>query len=243
MVNKSVWNAELGWNLKNVRMISVHCQGKAFNITVIQVYVPATSAEEAEVKWFFEYLQDFLELTAKKDVLFSIRDWKAKVESREIPRIAGKFGLGVQNCCCSVVQSCLTLQLHGLQHTRFPCPSAISRACSNSCPLSWWCHPTISSSVVPFSSGPQSFPASESFPMSQLFASGGQSIGASASASVLPMNIQTWFPLGLTGLISLQSKGLWKIFSSTTTREHQFFSAQFSLWSNSHICTWLLEKP
>ena len=192
MVNKSVWNAELGWNLKNVRMISVHCQGKAFNITVIQVYVPATSAEEAEVKWFFEYLQDFLELTAKKDVLFSIRDWKAKVESLEIPRIAGKFGLGVQNCCCSVVQSCLTLQLHGLQHTRFPCPLLSPAICSNSCPLSWWCHPTISSSVVPFSSGPQSFPASESFPMSQLFASGGQSIGASASASVLPMNIQDW---------------------------------------------------
>ena len=242
MVNKRVWNAELGWNLKNGRMISVHCQGKAFNITVIQVYVPATSAEEAEVKWFFEYLQDLLELTATKDVLFSIRDWKAKVESQEIPRIAGKFGLGVQNCCCSVAQSCLTLQLHGLQHTRFPCPLLSPAICSNSCPLSWWCHPTISSSVVPFSSGPQSFPASGSFPMSQLFASGGQSIGASALASVLPMNIQTWFPLGLTDLISLQSKGLWQVFSSTTTLEYQFFSAQFSLWSNSHICTWLLEK-
>ena len=152
MVNKRVWNAELGWNLKNGRMISVHCQGKAFNITVIQVYVPATSAEEAEVKWFFEYLQDLLELTATKDVLFSIRDWKAKVESQEIPRIAGKFGLGVQNCCCSVAQSCLTLQLHGLQHTRFPCPLLSPAICSNSCPLSWWCHPTISSSVVPFSS-------------------------------------------------------------------------------------------
>ena len=101
-----------------------------------------------------------------------------------------------------------SLQLHGLQHTRLPCPSPCPRACSNSCPLSQWCHPTISSSVIPFSSWFQSFPASESFPMSWLVASGGESIGTSASASVLPMNIQDWFPLGLTGLISLQSNGL-----------------------------------
>ena len=109
-----------------------------------------------------------------------------------------------------------SLQLHGLQHARLLCPSPTPRAYSNSCPLSWWCHPTISSSVVPLSSCLQSLPASGSFPMSQLFASGDQSFGASASASVLPMNIQGWFPLGLTGLISLQSKGLAGVFSNTT---------------------------
>ena len=113
--------------------------------------------------------------------------------------------------------------------------SSIPGACSNSCPLSWWYHPTISSSVVPFSFCPQSFPASGSFPMSKFFAPCGQSIGASASASVLPMNIQDWFPLGWNGWISLQSKGLSRIFSNTTVQKHQFFSAQFSLWSNSHI--------
>ena len=105
---------------------------------------------------------------------------------------------------------------HGPQHARLPCPPPYPGVCSNSCPLSQWCHPTISSSFVPFSSCLQSLPASGSFPMSQLFASGDQSIGASASASVLPMNIQGWFPLGLTGLISLQSKGLSRVFSNTT---------------------------
>ena len=115
---------------------------------------------------------------------------------------------------------------HGLQHTRLPCPSLFPRVCSNSSPLSWWCHPTISSSVTPFSSCLQPFPASGSFPMSWLFASGGQSIGVSASASVLPMNIQGWFPLGLTRLISLLSKGLSRLFSSTTIQKHQFFGPQ-----------------
>ena len=134
-------------------------------------------------------------------------------------------------------------QSHGLQHTRLPCPSPSPGACSDSCPLSQWYHPTISSSVVPFSSHLQAFPASGSFPMSQFFASGGQSIGVSASASVLPMNIQDWFPLGLTDWISLLSKGLSRVFSSTTVPKHQFFSTQPSLWSNSHIHTWLLEKP
>ena len=134
-----------------------------------------------------------------------------------------------------------SLQLHGLQHTRLPCPSLSPGACSDSCPLSQWCHPTISSSVVPFSSCPQSFPASGSFPMSRLFTSGSQSIRA--SATVLPMNIQGWLPLGLTGLISLLSKRLSRVFSSTTVQKHQFFSTQPSLWSNSHTCTWLLEKP
>ena len=127
------------------------------------------------------------------------------------------------------------LRPHGLQHTRPPCPSPTPRVYSNSCPLSWWCHPTISSSVIPFFSCLQSFPASGSFQMSQLFTSGSKNIGASGLASVLPMNIQGWFPLGLTCLISLQSKGLSTVFSSTTVQKHQFFSAQPSLWSSSHI--------
>ena len=133
---------------------------------------------------------------------------------------------------CSVVSD--SLRPHELQHVRFPCPSSTPRAYSNSCPLSRWSHPTISSSVVPFSSYFKSFPASGFFPMSQLFASGGQSIGVSASASVLPMNIQNWFPLGWTGLISLQSKGLSRVFFSAAVQKHQFFSAQLSLQSNSH---------
>ena len=118
----------------------------------------------------------------------------------------------------------------GLQHARLPCLSPSPGACSNSCLLSQWCHPAISSSVVPFSTCLQSFPASGSFPRSQFFASGGQNIGASASVSVLPVNIQDWFPLGWTSLISLQSKGLSRDFSNTTIQKHQFFFAQFSLW-------------
>ena len=122
--------------------------------------------------------------------------------------------------------------LHGLQHARLSCSSPALEACSNSCPLSWWCHPSISYSVIPFSSCLQGFPASGSFLMSRLFASGGQSFGASASASVLPKNIQDWLPLGWTGLISFLSKGLLKVFSSTTVQKHQFFSTQPSLWTN-----------
>ena len=132
---------------------------------------------------------------------------------------------------------------HGLQHARLSCPSPTPGVYPNSCPLSWWCHPTISSSVIPFSSCPQSFPASGSFPMSHLFTSVGQSIVVSASTWILSMNTQDWFPLGGTGCISLQSKGLSRVFSNTTVQKHQFFSAQLSLWSNSHIHTWLLEKP
>ena len=122
-----------------------------------------------------------------------------------------------------------SLQSHGLQHARLPCPSPTPRAYSNSCPLSQWCHLTISSSVSSFSSCLQSFPASCSFEVSQFFASGGQRIGISTSASVLPMNIQDWFPLGLTGLISLQSKGLSRVFSNITVQKHQFFGARLSL--------------
>ena len=146
--------------------------------------------------------------------------------------------------CCSVTKSCLILcDPHGLQHSRPPCPSSSLRVCPTSCPLSRWCHPTISSSVVPFSSCPQSFPASGSFPMSQLFASDGRSIGASASPSVLLMNIPLGFPSGLTALISVQFKGLSRVFSRTTIRKHQFFGTLPYLWSNSHFCIWLLERP
>ena len=134
-----------------------------------------------------------------------------------------------------------SLWSHGLQHARLPCP--FPGACSNSCPPSWWCRPTISSSVVHSSACLQSFPASGAFQVSQFFASGGQIIGASASTWVFPMNIQNWFPLGWTGWISLQFKGLSKVFSNTIVQKHQFFDTQLSLWSNSHIHTWLLEKP
>ena len=128
----------------------------------------------------------------------------------------------------SVAQSCLTLWPHEPQDARPPCPSPTARVYPNPCPLSRWCHPTITSSVVPFSSCSQSFPASGSFPMSQLFASGGQSIGVSASTSVLQMNTQDWSPLGWTGWISWQSKGISRVFSNTTVKKHQFFGAQLS---------------
>ena len=135
-------------------------------------------------------------------------------------------------CCCSVAKLCLIL-----------CPPLSPRVCSNSCPLSRWCNLTISSSVTLFSFCLQFFPASWSFPVSQLFTSGGQSIRVSALASLFPMSIWGWFSLGLTGLISLLSKGLSRVFSSPTVQKHQFFSTQPSLWFNSHIHTWLLEKP
>ena len=135
-----------------------------------------------------------------------------------------------------------SLRPHRLQHIRLPCPSLSPGVCSNSCPSSQWCHPTISSSVTPFSSCPQSFPASGSFPISWLFTSSGQSIASSASASVFPMNMQGWFPLGLIGLISLLSKRLLTVSSSIIVQKHQFFGIQHPLWSNSHIHTWLLKK-
>ena len=152
---------------------------------------------------------------------------------------------GVHRCSVQFSYSVMpdSLQPHGLQHAKPPCPSPTPRFYSKSCPLSWWCHPTISTYVVPFSSHLKSFPASESFPMSQLFASGGQSIGVSSSASVLSMNIQDWTLLGWNGWISLQSKGLSRVFSNTTVQKHQFFSTQLSLYSSSHIHTWPLEKP
>jgi len=143
----------------------------------------------------------------------------------------------------SVTQSCPNLRPHEPQHARPPCPSPTAGVHPNSCPSSRWCHPTISSSVVPFSTCLPSFPTSGTFQMSQFFTSGGQSIGVSASTSVLPKNIQDWFPLGWTGWISLKSKGLSRVFSNTTVQKHQFLCSQLSLQSNSHIHTWLLEKP
>ena len=163
---------------------------------------------------------------------FSI--WRPAVITGEVPmaQFQGSASEAVPLACAtsgqfshSVISD--SLWPHGLQHTRPPCPSPTPGACSNSSPLNWWCHPTISSSVIPFSSRLQSFPASGSFPESQFFTSGGQSIGASASALVLPVNIQGWFPLGSCGLI-LQSKGLSRVFSNTTVQKHQFFGAQLS---------------
>ena len=145
--------------------------------------------------------------------IFALLFWRACLER------------GMNQFRCFMFDS---LQPHELQHTRPPCPSPTPGAWSNSGPSSWWCHPTISSSVIPFSSCLQSFPASGSFPMSQLLTSGGQSIGVSASTSVLPMNIQDRFPLSWTGWISLQSKGLSRVFSNTTVQKHQFFGAQLS---------------
>ena len=149
---------------------------------------------------------------------------------------------------CSVQFSCSVMSdplwPHELQHARPPCPSPTPGVYSDSCPSSWWCHPAISSSVIPFSSCPQSLQALGSFPMSQLFAWGGQRIGVSALTSVLPMSTQDWSPLEWPGWISLQNKGLSRVFSNTTVQKHQFFGAQLSSQSpNSHIHTWPQEKP
>ena len=131
-------------------------------------------------------------------------------------------------CCCSVAQSCVILQPYGLQHARSPCPSPSPKVCPNSCPLHWWCHPAISSSDVLFSFCPQSFPATGTFPMSQLFALDDQNTRVSTSASVLPTSIQDWFPLRLTKFISLLSKGLSGVLSNTTVRMHQYFCVPLS---------------
>ena len=146
----------------------------------------------------------------------------------------------VQFSCSAVFNS---LWPHESQHSRPPCPSPSPRVHSNPCPSSRWHHPAISSSVIPFSSCPQSLPASESFPMSQLFAWGGQSIGVSALASFLPKNTEDWSPSEWTGWISLQSKGLSRVFSNTTVQKHQYFGTKLSSQSNSHMHTWLLEQP
>ena len=166
-----------------------------------------------------------------QDIIF-LRNWivtnnRSQVQACLAPSMKeAVFCLSVQ-FSCSVMSN--SLRPHESQHSRPPCPSPTPRVYSNSCPSSLWCYPAVSSSVVPFSSHPQSFPASGSFRISQFFSSGGQSIGVSASASVLPMNTQDWFPLGWTGWISLQSKGLSRVFSNTTVQKHQYFCAQLSL--------------
>ena len=161
------------------------------------------------------------------------------------PKWYFKFAyIKVHSLCCKILlvqfsRSVMSNSLwpHGPQHTKLPCPSPIPGDYSNSCLSHWWCHPIISSSVIPFSSCPQSFPTSGSFPMSWLFASGGQSTEVSASASVLPINIQEWFPLEWTDWISLQSKELSRVFSNTTVQKHEFLATQLSLQSNSHSYT------
>ena len=165
-------------------------------------------------------------------MLVSLNFVVCKMELTQLTTAITQNWLRRTNCHSSVQFSCSVMsdsfQPHGLQHTRPPCPSPTPIVYPNSCPLSWWCHPTIPSSVVPFSSNLQSFPASGSFPMSQFFTSGGQSIGI--STSLLPMNTQDWSPLGWTGWISLQSKGLSKVFSNTTVfQKHKFFGTQLSL--------------
>ena len=157
-------------------------------------------------------------VSTKKQLLNELNEWLSSIQFS-----------------CSVVSD--SMRPYEPQHARPPCPSPTAGVYPNPCPLSQWCHPTISSSVIPFSSCPQSFPASGSFQMSQLLASGGRSIGVSASTSVLPLNTQDWSPLGWTGWISLQSKELLRVFSNTTVQKHQFFGAQFSSQSNSHIPT------
>ena len=171
-----------------------------------------------------------------------MQSWRRNLVGYHIQTFAStvlSFFKNIKKFSHSVVSD--SLWPHRLHHTRFPCSSPTLGACSNLCPLSWWFHPTISSSVVPFASCLQSFPALGSFLVSQFFASGGQSMGA--SASVFPMNIQDWFSLWLTGLISLLSKGLSRVFSNTIAQKHQFFGVQLFLWFSSHIHTWLLEKP
>ena len=166
-------------------------------------------------------------------------------DQTQVSWIAGRFFTSWTTSSVQFSHSVLSdsLRPHESQHARPPCPSPTPRVHANSRPSNRWCHPAISSSVVPFSSCPRSLPVSESFPMSQLFTWGGQSTGVSALASFLPKNIQDWFPLEWTGWISLQFKGLSRVFSNTTVQKHQFFGAQLSSQSNSHIHTWLLEKP
>ena len=189
------------------------------------------------VRWFAQWANVYWEVFTYRSL---IRHWGYRREKDRYLFCLLRVKSKQINCWCSIAKLRLTLHRHGLQRARLLCPSLSPGVGSNSSRLR--CYLSISPSAAPFSSCPQSFPASGSFPMSRLFTSGGQSIRASASASVLPMNIQGWFPLGWTGWISFQSKGLSRVFSNTTVWMYQFFSTQFSWWFNSHICTWLLEK-
>ena len=205
---------------------------------------PRTIAHQAPLSMGFSRQEHWIGGHFLLQGIFTTRDWTL------VSCIAGKFftteppGKSIIGSSVQFSRSVVSdpLQPHESQHARPPCPSPTPGVHPNSCPSSQWCHPAISSSVVHFSSCPQSLPASGSFLISQLFAWGGQSIGVSASASVLPMNTEDWSPLGWTGWISLQSKGLSRVFSNTTVQKHQFFSAQLSSQSNSHIHTWPLEK-
>ena len=202
--------------------------------------IPGQGTKIPHAKWHGQKIKIIIIKNTSEDLLY---DTCCSKSSRALSYFSQRLisvSQSVGQFCHSVVSS--FLRPHGLWHARFLCPSPTPGASSNTCLSSQWCHPTISSSVIPFSCL-QSSPTSGSFPVSQFFASGGQSIGVSVSASVLPINIHDWFPLGWTGWISLQSKGLSRVFCNTTVQKYQFFGAQPSLWPNSHIHTWLLEKP
>ena len=190
-------------------------------------FVSSTTEIKYDKTYHMGLVRWFSEKTNVKRVLGQGVGKKKRVVGTQVAVIIFIPSVQISRFSCSVMSD--FVRSHGLQHTRPPCPSPTPGACSNSCPLSQWCHPTISSSVVPFSSCLQSFPASGSCPMSQFFTSGGQTMGVSASASVLPMNTPDWFPLGWTGWIFLQSKGLSRVFSNTTVQKHQFFGTQLSL--------------
>ena len=191
-------------------------------------------------KLWYIYTMDYYSAIKKNKFESVLMRWmklEPIIQSEVSQKDKHQYSISSVQFSCSVVSD--SLRPHESQHARPPCPSPTPRVYSNSCPLSWWCHPAISSSVVPFSSCPQSLPASGSFPMNQFFTWGGQSIGISASASVLPMNTQDWSALGWTGWISLQSKGFSRVFSNTTVQKHQFFGAQLSSQFNSQ---WLYIK-
>ena len=197
-----------------------------------------------EIKDILLGTRDPKSIVERVQVLESARCWFDSLPSRVILSYLLNFSKPISSSVQfshSVMSD--SLQPHELQHARPPCPSPTPGVHSKSCPSSRWCHPAISSSVIPIFSYPQSLPASESFPVSQLFTWGGQSTGVSALASFLPKNTQDWTPLEWTGWISLQSKGLSRVFSNITVQKHQFFGAQLSSQSKSHIHTWPLEKP
>ena len=219
VVNKRVWNSVLQCSFKDDRKILVDFQDKSFNITLIQVYAPNSK-------------------------LWCWRSWSQMVlwrPKRPFRTNTCIYQFSSVHFSLSVMSD--SLRPHESQHARLPCTSSSPGVHTDSRPSSQWCHPAISFSVIPFSSCPQSLPASESFPMSQLFAWGGQNTGVSALASFLPKKSQGWSPSEWTGWISLQSKELSRVFSNTTVQKHQFFGTQLSSQSNSHIHTWLLEKP
>ena len=210
------WENSLGEN--GFMYMSLHCPPETVTMLLIG-YTPIKNKV-----FFFKWRVQKLESNSS-------------IRTSSNPLLSAEGGVRPPAACfhCSVVSD--SLWAHGWHHASLPCPSPSPGTCWTSCSLCQWCHPTISYSVVPFSSCLLSFRASQSFPMSQLFTSGGQNIGASASASFLLMNIQGWFPLGFPVFISLQSNGLSRVFSSTTIWKHQFFGTQPSLWSNSHIHT------